>query len=154
MSDLQEQTAYQMRFRQFIENYEEPIDLIDFIRYSSTAQSNLLNSDWHDYSDVLYYIDMHDNTDIQQILDTPHSEYYDGEYDNQDPLYLLRGIDEDVFWDLLGGDDCPNYEEMKDLYESFEKKQRLKEARGKIKSAKEAITIAESAYKRLLDMTI
>ena len=131
-------TPTEEKVKKLLDSYEKPMDIIEFIRWNNDIQSNLQDAD---YGDVLMFIDMNSDCDIEAILD--QTDWHDDLYGNCDPLYKVRGMDEGLFWDMLGGDDCPHADVMQELFNAFceqqEIQERLAAAKAKIAQAKERL---------------
>ncbi len=111
-------TAYEKRVVALLESYGGPMDLIDFVRSSYTAQANLSNAECCDYKQELEFIETHDDCDIRALLD--ESDFHDSEYGNCDKLRAFRSLSEDLFWDLLGGyENCEHPDEMQQAFEKY-----------------------------------
>ena len=131
-------TPTEEKVKSLLESYDKPMDLIRFIRWNRDIQSNLQDAD---YGDALGFIDTHSDYDIEAILS--QTDCHDDLCGNCDPLYKVRGMDEGLFWDMLGGDDCPHADVMQELFNAFCEQQdiqeRLAAAKAKIAQAKERL---------------
>lgn len=111
-------TAYEKRVVEMLESYKSPMDLVEFVRSSHTAQANLSTAECCDYKQELEFIETHDDCDIRALLD--ETNFYDSEYGNCDKLCAFRSLGEDLFWDLLGGyENCEHPNEMQQAFDKF-----------------------------------